>query len=203
MEEASAVREGRVRPVEPAGVLSVHKEVDTRLAKCSHMVDWSYIITRIRLRAGFFNDSTLLLFSSCPVPPFSADQNVSPSSTTCQKHIYYIRAIFETYHNRNLGPYTPPVCWTVSGGEGVTHSHSHVSKESHMLFGNCLLFRFLMHLQLIPCVSEGFCKTQPPASIGWVALSSLVCRLSSVPHCNISSYLYYMMFQTIQTIYFL
>ena len=39
MEEASAVREGRVRPVPPAGVLSVHKEVDTRLAKCSHMVD--------------------------------------------------------------------------------------------------------------------------------------------------------------------
>ena len=34
-----------------------------------------------------------------------------------------------------------------------------------------------------------YCETQPPASIGWVALSSLVCR-SSVPHCNISSPLY-------------
>ena len=35
------------------------------------------------------------------------------------------------------------------------------------------------------------CETQPPAFIGWVALSSLVRRLSSssVPHCNISSYL--------------
>ena len=49
------------------------------------------------------------------------------------------------------------------------------------------------------------CKTQPPASIGWVALSSVVRRrrCPSVPHCNISSYLHYVMFQTIQIIYFL
>ena len=46
-----------------------------------------------------------------------------------------------------------------------------------------------------------FCETQPPASIGWVALSSVV-RLF-VPHSDISSYLHCMMFQTIQTIYFL
>ena len=36
------------------------------------------------------------------------------------------------------------------------------------------------------------CETQPPASIGWVALSSVVRRrrrCPSVPHCNIYSYL--------------
>ena len=47
-------------------------------------------------------------------------------------------------------------------------------------------------------------KTQPPASNGWVALSSMfgcsfVC-LSRIG--NTSSHLHYMMFQTIQTIYF-
>ena len=47
-----------------------------------------------------------------------------------------------------------------------------------------------------------FCETQPPASIGWVALSSLFVRcLSRIG--NTSSHLHYMMFQTIQTIYFL
>ena len=45
------------------------------------------------------------------------------------------------------------------------------------------------------------CETQPPASIGWVALSSVV-------HCSsrigtISSHLPYLMFPSIQTIYFL
>ena len=49
------------------------------------------------------------------------------------------------------------------------------------------------------------CKTQPPASNGWVALSSMfgcsfVC-LSRIG--NTSSHLHNMMFQTIQTIYFL
>ena len=48
-----------------------------------------------------------------------------------------------------------------------------------------------------------YCETQPPASIGWVALSSVVCSSFVVPHCNNSSYFHYMMFQTIQTIYFL
>ena len=46
-----------------------------------------------------------------------------------------------------------------------------------------------------------YCETQPPASIGWVALSSVV-RLSSRIG-NISSHLHYMMFPSIQTIYFL
>ena len=46
------------------------------------------------------------------------------------------------------------------------------------------------------------CETQPPASIGWVALSSMFVRsLSRIRYT--SSYLHYMMFQTIQTIYFL
>ena len=44
-------------------------------------------------------------------------------------------------------------------------------------------------------------ETQPPASIGWVALSSLV--RSVVPHSDISSHLHSLMFQTLQTIYFL
>ena len=49
---------------------------------------------------------------------------------------------------------------------------------------------------------SGNCETQPPASIGWVALSSLfVVCLSRIG--NTSSHLHYMMFQTIQTIYFL
>ena len=46
------------------------------------------------------------------------------------------------------------------------------------------------------------CETQPPASIGWVALSSVFVRcLSRIRYT--SSHLHYMMFQTIQTIYFL
>ena len=46
------------------------------------------------------------------------------------------------------------------------------------------------------------CKTQPPASIGWVALSSVfVVRSSRIG--NISSDLHYMMFLSIQFIYFL
>ena len=44
------------------------------------------------------------------------------------------------------------------------------------------------------------CETQPPASMGWVALSSVV-RLSRIS--DISSHLHYMMLQSIQTIYFL
>ena len=35
------------------------------------------------------------------------------------------------------------------------------------------------------------CETQPPASIAWVALSSVVRRSLSVPHSDISSYLHY------------
>ena len=43
-------------------------------------------------------------------------------------------------------------------------------------------------------------KIQPPASIGWVALSSLFVCLSRIR--GTSSHLHYMMFLTIQTIYF-
>ena len=47
------------------------------------------------------------------------------------------------------------------------------------------------------------CETQPPASIGWVALSSLiVVRLVGYP-ASVTPHLDYMMFDTIQTIYFL
>ena len=56
------------------------------------------------------------------------------------------------------------------------------------------------------CYHTSYCKTQPPASIGWVALSSVIVRLfvrCSSRIGNTSSYLHYMMFQTIQTIYFL
>ena len=45
------------------------------------------------------------------------------------------------------------------------------------------------------------CETQPLPSIGWVALSSMFVRSSRIG--NTSSHLHYMMFQTIQTIYFL
>ena len=52
------------------------------------------------------------------------------------------------------------------------------------------------------CTTYSFCETQPPASIGWVALSSMFsCHLSRIR--DISSHLHYMMCQTIQTIYFL
>ena len=54
------------------------------------------------------------------------------------------------------------------------------------------------------CFLPKNCETQPPVSIGWVALSSVV-RL--VGHSSrigdISSHLHYMMFPSIQTIYFL
>ena len=46
------------------------------------------------------------------------------------------------------------------------------------------------------------CETQPPPSIGWVALSSVFVVWSSRIG-NISSHLHYMMFQSIQTIYLL
>ena len=45
-------------------------------------------------------------------------------------------------------------------------------------------------------MNSTYCETQPPA------LSSVVC-LSSVPHSDISTYLHYMIFPSIQTIYFL
>ena len=71
------------------------------------------------------------------------------------------------------------------------------------------LINVLRHLSNLSNCASSFwfcylwnCETQPPASIGWVALSSVIVR-PSVPHCNTSSYLHYMMFQTIQTIYFL
>ena len=43
-----------------------------------------------------------------------------------------------------------------------------------------------------------YCETQPPASIGWVALSSVIVCLFG----DISSHLPFMMFLSIQTIYF-
>ena len=46
-----------------------------------------------------------------------------------------------------------------------------------------------------------FCETQPPASDGWVALSSDIVRLSRIR--DISSHLHYMIFPSIQTIYIL
>ena len=50
-------------------------------------------------------------------------------------------------------------------------------------------------------LDERNCETQPPASIGWVALSSVVRCSSRIG--DISSHLHYMMFPSIQTIYFL
>ena len=51
---------------------------------------------------------------------------------------------------------------------------------------NSLVFQILF--SIFPQIR--FCKTQPPASIGWVARSLLVRRRSSsVLHCKISSYL--------------
>ena len=48
------------------------------------------------------------------------------------------------------------------------------------------------------------CETQPPASIGWVALSSVVRLVGHLSRIgDISSHLHYMMFQSIQTICFL
>ena len=41
------------------------------------------------------------------------------------------------------------------------------------------------------------------SSFHWLSSSIFSCSFVVVPHCNISSYLHYMMFQTIQTIYFL
>ena len=49
-----------------------------------------------------------------------------------------------------------------------------------------------------------YCETQPPASIGWVALSSVVRSVGCLSRIgDISSHLHYMMFPSIQTIYFL
>ena len=48
-----------------------------------------------------------------------------------------------------------------------------------------------------------YCKTQPPASIGWVALSSVIGCSSSSRIRDTSSHLHHMMFPSIQTIYFL
>ena len=60
-------------------------------------------------------------------------------------------------------------------------------------------FKVKVRLQFIEIK---YCETQPQASIGWVALFSVVrCRLSCIG--NISSHLHYMMFLSIQTIYFL
>ena len=57
---------------------------------------------------------------------------------------------------------------------------------------------------LVPA-NQPICETQPPASMGWVALSSvigwLVGWLSRIG--DISSHLHNMMFPSIQTIYFL
>ena len=68
----------------------------------------------------------------------------------------------------------------------------------------CLLLSLPTYQSVILLYSEWyicFCETQPTASIGWVALSSVV--RSVVPHSDISSYIHYMMFLSIQTIYFL
>ena len=58
-------------------------------------------------------------------------------------------------------------------------------------------------LYLFSCLE--FCETQPPASIGWVALSSVIGWLfgCSSRIRDTSSHLHYMMFPSIQTIYFL
>ena len=60
----------------------------------------------------------------------------------------------------------------------------------------------LGHCGIFHCSYIIYCETQPLASIGWVALSTVIgCRLSRIG--DISSHLHYMMFLSIQTIYFL
>ena len=63
-------------------------------------------------------------------------------------------------------------------------------------------FSVISALKLWHYIQCFICETQPPASIGWVALSSLV-RCPSVPPGDMVSYINYMMFQTTQTIYFM
>ena len=71
--------------------------------------------------------------------------------------------------------------------------------QLHLYFFLDLWWSIVLWISAYICI----CETQPPASIGSIfTCLFVVCRLS-VPHCNISSYLHYMMFQTIQTIYFL
>ena len=73
---------------------------------------------------------------------------------------------------------------------------SQFSRYCQAFFMNFTIFAGYCHYVYI-------CETQPPASISWVAPSSMfvVRRLSRIGHT--SSHLHYMMFQTIQTIYFL
>ena len=78
----------------------------------------------------------------------------------------------------------------------VSPNFLHQQRQSYI---NCICLAFL-RCEFSNVSSN--CETQPPASIGWVALSSLFGRcLSRIG--NTSSHLHYMMFQTIQTIYFL
>ena len=58
-------------------------------------------------------------------------------------------------------------------------------------------------LNIKQTIGNPFCETQPPASIGCVALSSMFVRCCLSRIGNTSSHLHYIMFQTIQTIYFL
>ena len=102
----------------------------------------------------------------------------------------------------------PDTAWTSCGSWGSSMFwsifHNHYK-------GFCFRMNNLVCLELIrpyeglltQCAKERpFCKTQPPASIGWVALSSVIVR-SIVRIGDISSHLHYLMFPSIQTIYFL
>ena len=84
--------------------------------------------------------------------------------------------------------------------------------QKQLIFSHWIWFldtqnRVLLHCEEAEkCIFIAFyclsCETQPPASIGWVALSSIFVVCSSRIR-DTSSHLHYMMFQTIQTIYFL
>ena len=111
----------------------------------------------------------------------------------------------------------PSVWWSIVEGDSKPHNLMHDRRvvrgntystvvvtqvanstqvsTTHLKFA---LTAFHIHVEIL----SFNCETQPPASIGWVALSSLFVRcLSRIG--NISSHLHYMMFWTTQTIYFL
>ena len=77
-----------------------------------------------------------------------------------------------------------------------SQSAGHASCTSELAWAKVNLWDQTSRVQI-------FCETQPPASISWLALSSFIVVRSSFRIRDTSSHLHYMMFQTIQTIYFL
>ena len=109
-----------------------------------------------------------------------------------------------TFARINAEFYVSEVVWVKMRPKRNLRSHCEVENSASERHSSEISFHLEEKPRKVEFITslQTICETQPPASIGWVALSSVV-RSSSSRISNISSHLHYLMFPSIQTIYFL